>query len=477
VFIGRDQELKQLNKLKDKTTSSLVCVLGRRRIGKSTLIEEFAKKFKNFINIQGLAPNKGITNKTQLEHFSRQLALQFKKDKIIFDNWEEAFEKLGQYSQKGEFLIFLDEISWMGKGDPAFSSYLKEKWDLLLKKNSKLILVVCGSVSSWIEENILKNMSFEGRISLEINLEELSLIEANEFLKKKQISLSIEEQILALSIMGGVPKYLEELIKTETLEKNILRMCYTPEGILFNDFEKVFTDIFGRKSKTLEKIVRSCLMSKLSPSEISKKVGRVYNEEMHDHFHILELSGFLSRDYYYKPDGKISKLSHLRIKDNYLRFYLKNIEPFKNEIQKKSISIRSFKDIKNFNAIMGYQFENLMLSNKTLIYKVLDLESNNILFASPHIQRKTKANKGACQVDLLIGTQQKTFYVCEFKTQSIIDKNIVKEVSKKLRILQTPKTTAVYPILIHAGQIYPPHETEIQQFFFKVISFENLLEP
>lgn len=475
MFIGRKNELKQLQKLKDKKTSSLVCVLGRRRVGKSTLIEEYGKCFKNFVSIQGLAPAKGVNNRTQLDHFSQRLAQHFKKDRHYFESWSEALFKLGEFTKKGEHLIFLDEISWMGQFDPAFASSLKECWDIILKKNPKLILIVCGSVSSWIEDNIIKNMNFEGRLSLEINLEELSLIESNEFFQKKHLKINSSEKLLALSIMGGIPKYLEEIIESETLEKNLIRLCYTKEGILFNDFEKIFTEIFERKSKILEKIIRACLDSKLSPSEVSKKIGRAYNEEIHHYIHLLELSGFLSRDYYYKPDGAMSKLSHLRVKDNYLRFYLKNIEPLKEQISKKSRVIKSLRELKNIEGLLGYQFENLILANRSLIHQLLELETHEILFSSPYKQNKIQSNKGACQVDLLIGTQMNSYFVCEIKSQKVIDKRIIAEVTKKLKVLTLPKRTSVHPVLIFAGEIYPPHFEEINSFFFKLISFDDII--
>lgn len=475
MFIGRKNELKLLQKLREKKTSSLVCLLGRRRIGKSTLIEEYGKSFKNFISIQGLAPAKGVTNRTQLDHFSQRLAYQFKKDRIYFESWGDAFYKLGEYTQKGDYLILLDEISWMGRLDPAFSSVLKDAWDTQLKKNPKLVLVACGSVSSWIEDNIIKNMNFEGRLSLEINLEELTLTEANQFFQKKHLKIGTYEKLFLLSIMGGVPKYLEEVIESETLEKNIIRLCYNKEGILFNDFEKIFTEIFERKSKTLEKIIRTCLISKLSPTELAKKMKRVYNEELHHYIHILELSGFLSRDFYYKPNGIASKLSHLRVKDNYLRFYLKNIEPLKEQISKKAITIKSFRDIKNIDSLLGYQFENLILANRPLVHQALELESNEIRFSSPYKQNKLQSNKGACQIDLLIGTQYHSYYICEFKCQKVIDRSIIKETMKKVSTIQLPKQNSIHPILVYAGEIYQPHFEEIQSYFFKIISFDQLL--
>lgn len=475
MFIGRKNELQLLDNLKKKKTSSLVCLLGRRRIGKSTLVEQFAKSFKNFIPIQGLAPAPGLTNQDQIEHFSRRIASYFKKDIILFESWSEAFFKLAEYTSQGEFLIFLDEISWMGRLDASFASSLKEAWDLVFKKNNKLILILCGSVSAWIEENILKNMSFEGRISLEMNLQELSLPEMNQFWGKKQYKVSSFEKMMILSVTGGVPKYLEEVLESETAEKNLMRLCFTKEGFLFNDFSKIFTEIFERKAPALEKIVRTCLTNKLSPAEVAAKLKRSQNQEFSDYIHILELSGFLSRDYYYKPDGNISKLSHLRVKDNYLRFYIKHIEPLKDQIQRAGKTFKSYNDIKNIESIFGYQFENLILANRQILNQLLNIENNTVTFSSPYKQNKTEANKGACQIDLLIGTKFDFFYLCEFKCQKWIDKTVITEVQKKCLLIKLPRRTSLRPVLVYEGEIYPPHKEILADYFFRMIHLDELL--
>lgn len=477
MFVGRKQELNALEKLKKKNTSSLVCILGRRRIGKSTLVERFASSNKNFISIQGLAPASGLTNQDQINHFSQRIASFFKKEPILFSNWTEAFFKLSEYTKQGEFLVFLDEISWMGRQDPTFASCLKEVWDLGFKKNNKLILILCGSVSTWIEDNILKNSSFEGRISLEINLQELSLPEVNMFWTRKHYKVSSFEKMMILSVTGGVPKYLEEILETETAEKNLIRLCFSKEGFLFNEFSKIFTEIFERKASGFEKIIRMCLVEKLSPAELAEKLRKSQNKEFTHHIHTLELAGFLSRDYYYKPDGHISKLSHLRVKDNYLRFYLKHIEPLCDQIKRGGKIIKSYREIKGIESLFGYQFENLILANRHIINPYLEIDHNEILFSSPYKQNKTESNKGACQIDLLIGTHFDTFYVCEFKCQKMIDKSIIDEVKKKCEVIKLPRRSSVRPVLIYEGEIYPPHKEEVEDYFFRLIHFSKFLEP
>ena len=143
-------------------------------MGKSRLVEEFArgKKIFNFI---GLAPTEFTTAQDERNEFSAQLSRQTGLPAIKTEDWSDLFLLLAAQVKTGRVIVFLDEISWMAHGDDNFLGKLKSIWDLNFKKNPKLILILCGSVSSWIEENILSSTGYFGRVSLKITLEELSL--------------------------------------------------------------------------------------------------------------------------------------------------------------------------------------------------------------------------------------------------------------------------------------------------------------
>ncbi len=475
-FIGREEELGVLNSLRKKSTASLVVVRGRRRIGKSRLIEEFGMKSKNYIEISGLGPKEGTTNELQLRHFSTKVSLQTNKRQQVFSDWTEAFSYLIEITKIGEWTILLDEISWLGRFDPMFSEKLKDSWDTGFKKNPKLILCLCGSVSTWIENEIIMNKSFEGRVSVDLKLKELSLPEISEFwtdVTKKQMGTF--EKMMILSVTGGIPKYLEEFLTKDNSESNLIRLCFTESGFLYNEFEKIFNEIFQNKSMTLKKIIRKCLNRKLSITDLAKELKTTINSDLSENIKILESAGFLSRDYSFLFDGKPSKYSYLRVKDNYLRFYLNIIEPLKPAIETGGKKITRWSDIKSFASVMGYQFENLILANRNLLYKFLNLQDRDIVSAAPYIQRKTTKNKGGCQIDLLIHTQLDVFYLCEFKCKKQIDMAVIKEVQKKMQILQLPKRSSIKPVLIYEGEIYPSHYEVLEEFFLELIPFSKML--
>ena len=113
MFIGRKEELETLERIAKLNKAAIVVCRGRRRIGKSRLIQEFAKKFKNFYEFQGLAPRENISNKDQLTNFSNFMSQYFGLPQLNLNNWNEAFSLLAKLTEKNKALILLDEISWM----------------------------------------------------------------------------------------------------------------------------------------------------------------------------------------------------------------------------------------------------------------------------------------------------------------------------------------------------------------------------
>jgi len=338
TFIGREREMQLLNRLLKKKVASLVVVKGRRRIGKSRLIMEIAKKLKTTV-ITGLAPEKGFTAQHQRDNFADQLEKQFSMGRIERNNWADLFWHLSNQAKTGSTLILLDELSWMANGDLTFLPKLKNAWDLYFKNNDKLILVLCSSVSSWIEDNIIKTNAFFGRISLHLHLKELPLNDCDKFWGRARGRISAYEKFKILSVTGGIPRYLEEIDPSIHAEEMVRQLCFEKESVLFKDFDSIFSIIFGKRSTTYKNIVNCLIKHPLAELEdiylalkLSSKSGKIsqYLEELIE-------AGFVSRHHtWHIKTERESKLSQYRISDNYLRFYLKYISPNRDKILRDS---------------------------------------------------------------------------------------------------------------------------------------------
>ncbi len=174
VFIGRETELSNLKGLLKKNSASLVVIKGRRRIGKSRLIEEFGKN-QNIALLAGIPPTPQTTIASQIAEFTRQMIRIFGLPPLKFEDWEDVFWFLADRVKKERIILVFDEISWIGSKDPDFLGKLKTACDIHFKQNDKLILILCGSISAWIERNILRSTGFMGRISRTFTLDELTL--------------------------------------------------------------------------------------------------------------------------------------------------------------------------------------------------------------------------------------------------------------------------------------------------------------
>jgi AAA+ ATPase superfamily predicted ATPase len=231
-------------------------ITGRRRIGKSRLVQEFAAG-KKFLSFSGIAPASSSTAQDQRDAFARSLFTHFHLPPFTFQDWSDGFEHLSLHLSEEPTVILLDEISWMGHKDPLFIAKLKNWWDLKLQQFPHLTVVLCGSVSTWIEKNILKSTALFGRISLKIQLEELPLPESYEFLRKKGFQGSTYEILKILSVMGGVPWYLEQVDPHYTADQNIQRLLFSQNGILYDEYTHIFHDLFSSKGIIYQSIVES----------------------------------------------------------------------------------------------------------------------------------------------------------------------------------------------------------------------------
>jgi AAA+ ATPase superfamily predicted ATPase len=473
MFIGREEELKTLKGLIDRRSAQFVTIKGRRRIGKSRLIEEFSKNFDKKYFFTGIPPVKGITAQAQREEFIKQMVDQGFPN-IRANDWSEIFFALSREVSKGPVLIALDEISWMGSKDPVFLGKLKIAWDRFFEKNPCLILVVASSISSWIEKNIIRSTGFFGRIDCFITLSELSLPECIKFWGTREASVSSFEKLKVLNVTGGVPKYLSLIDPKLTAEDNIRDMCFSQSGFLFNDFERIFHDLFSKRGGTYKKIVESLAdVHSLHQNEICTKIQRSNGRVISDYLKDLTEAGFISADFRWDfRTGKLSKLRKFRLKDNYLRFYLKYILPNKNQILKGKFQYSSLYSAVNWESIMGLQFENLVIQNSHQIMERLGISFEDYVYDGPYFQTHTKRKKG-CQIDYLIQTKT-TLYVCEIKfSKNPVGPGVIEEVQRKIDALLMPKHISYRPVLIHVGGV--TDEVLYRDYFDKIIDWTELL--
>lgn len=472
-FFGREQELQKLRDLWKKRSSSMVVVRGRRRIGKSTLVEEFAKG-ERFFEFAGIPPVPGVTAESQRIAFAKQLVHYFDEAPLEND-WWEALQILADKTRHGRVVILFDEISWMAFEDPEFLGIIKTLWDKEFKKNPELIFILCGSVSSWIEKNILASTGFVGRISLIMKLDELPLRVCDQFWGHSRTLISAYEKFKLLAVTGGVPRYLEEIRPELPAEENIRNLCFSPEGFLFSEFDKIFSDLFNGRSTLYKQIVMALSEGPKERTTIAEIVGLQVGGTLSDYLDDLVKAGFITRHPTWAIDSaKESNLIQFRLSDNYLRFYIKYILPNRHRIELKTFEKQSLVTLPGYSTIMGLQFENLVFHNRFALRHALGIPSEDVIMEGPFFQRKTARNPG-CQIDYMIQTRFGTVYICEIKfSKDKIPLGIVNEMEDKIARFKRPKFVSCRPVLIHVNGV--SSEVEEANYFANIIDFAKLFD-
>jgi uncharacterized protein len=473
IFIGRKQELERLKALYSKQMPNLVVLKGRRRVGKSYLITQFASLYaeRRFWSFTGLAPQEGITDQTQRDHFARQLSLMLNIPPMTFLDWSDAFEHLSLHIKAGD-IILLDEISWMGSYDPSFIPKLKAWWD---KQSIAILLIFCGSVSIWIEENILKSTAFFGRIDLSISLQPWSIVESVAFLRKLGFKNSYYETYKLLSLLGGIPWYLKQLNPAITADENIKQLAFEPNGVLVLEFDRIFHDLFNGKSTTYKKILDALNDGSKTLAEVREVIEFSQSGTLSHMMDHLSTAGFVQKQTLWSfKTTKPLKQSLYRISDPYMRFYLKVIEPNLSKISAGGFQDIHLSSLPGFESHLGLQLEYLLLQNRPILLKALGISPMDIVCDGPYRQSATTTQKG-CQIDYLIQTVTKNLFVCEFKFgRRELGSEIMSEMQNKIAALKVPRGFATVPVLFHLSGVSSAVATA--SYFYRIVDIADFLE-
>lgn len=229
MFVGRHQELEQLNQVYQENDFQFTVIYGRRRIGKTSLINEFLKN-KKAIYYVALEENA----EDNLKRFSDAISIFKNTDqggKEKFANFEECFKEITRLAQKQRVILVIDEFPYLAKAYPTISSMLQSYIDHEFKETN-LFLILCGSSMSFMERQVLGYQSpLYGRRTLALKLEPFKLSEAHEMLPK----LSKEDAFIINTVCGGVPQYLSYMSDSMSVADNIKKNFLSKSGRLFDE--------------------------------------------------------------------------------------------------------------------------------------------------------------------------------------------------------------------------------------------------
>ncbi len=266
MFIGRTNELAELNRLYNKDAFEMVVIYGRRRVGKTSLINEFCKDKLSIFYVAIEQNDKGA-----LEGFSEKILeiLPTASSYVdVFITWEKAFEYIADQAKEQQIILAIDEYPYIASGNPSISSVLQKVIDTKLL-NTKLFLILCGSSMSFIENQVLGYKSpLYGRRTAQFKIEPFDYIDSRKFFNQ----YSEEEQLIAYGIVGGVPQYLSNLAKEGSLTNSIYYNYFRKDGHLFEEPSSILKQEL-REPATYNSIITAVASGSSKINEISTKTG------------------------------------------------------------------------------------------------------------------------------------------------------------------------------------------------------------
>lgn len=409
-FIGRKEEKEILKNALTSREAEMVAVVGRRRVGKTYLIESVFEKEMIF-QITGL---QNATKSEQLDNFAIRLndlstsKLPIEKPK----SWLRAFAMLTIYleEQLGETkrVVFLDELPWLATHKSGFLiglSYFWNSW--AVKKN--IVLVVCGSAASWMIQKVINNRGgLYNRVTKRIFLAPFTLAETETYFQAQGFDFTRYQITQLYLALGGIPHHLKEVQNGKTAVQNINQICFSKNGLLRTEFARLYPALFANAANHIAVIRALAAKQKgLTRNEIIKKTKLPNGNTTTRTLQELEYSGFISA---YRPFNKKKKNQLYRLTDEYSLFYLKFIEgkPYEGEDVWNHLS-----QTQTYKIWSGYAFESLCLKHIPQIKKALDIAG--IYSISSSFYHKGTVTESGMQIDLLIDRNDGTINLFEIK--------------------------------------------------------------
>lgn len=456
-MIGRKKEIAELNKLYESNKAQLVAVYGRRRVGKTYLIDE---TFQGRITFRhaGLSPIESEENsgqspmKIQLKHFYNSLLMHGMKKSKCPDNWLDAFLMLEMFLQNTDDgsrqLIFLDELPWLDTGKSGFITAFEAFWNTWGCHRHNLMVIVCGSATSWILDKLINNHGgLYNRVTYEIKLSPFTLLECEEYFQNENIKFSRYDIVQCYMITGGLPYYLSYFQKGMSLAQNIDMLFFDKNSKLRDEYERLFASIFHNPDMMKAIIRLLCTKSAgFTRSEISQHTGYSVGGTLTEALRGLIASDFIIK---YVPFGFSKREEHYKLVDPFCIFYLRFVEKKdtlnesfwqQNQVSQSVISWR------------GFAFENVCFNHIHQIKSALGISG---VSTNQSAWSKKSDDIMGTQIDLIIERKDNIVNLCEIKfygntfTQNkeahrnLLNKQelLEKEISPKMVIHNTLITT------------------------------------
>ena len=463
-IIGRKREQEEIMRIYRKDSAQFVAIYGRRRVGKTYLVREMFKDNFAFWHT-GLSPiefnGKSILS-AQLAAFSSSLKRYGFQNEKVPSGWIEAFEMLiellSSKPKDRRQVVFIDEMPWMDTPRSGFITAFEHFWNGWASGQDNLLLIVCGSASSWITDHLINSYGgLYDRVTCEIQIAPFSLAETEEMLHSQDVTMSRYDIAQLYMAVGGIPMYLSYVSPGMSLAQTIDQLFFARKAKLRDEFDRLFSSIFS-KPDNYRRIV-SILAGRqkgYSRTEIMQKLSKESGSGLSQMLKTLEACDFIEC---YKPFEHSQRELMYRLTDPFCLFVISNIKGMSHS----ETFWTEHENLPSLSTWRGMAFENLCLLHIKQIKRALGIEGV-ACEASSWTMRGTEDEQGM-QIDLILDRNDRVINVCEMKfvnTTFSVDAQyertlrhrlnwIMNHVSKRKNVQMTLVTTYGLEYGIHSG--------------------------
>jgi len=474
-MIGRRKEIAELEDLYQGSQPELIAIYGRRRVGKTFLVEQtFRGKFA--FRHAGLSPlehkRKGM-QAAQLKHFYNSLRSFGLESGEYPTSWFDAFfllQKLLENKDCGQRqVVFIDELPWLDTPRSGFITAFEGFWNNWGAHQDNLMVIVCGSSNSWMLDKLINNHGgLYGRVTYEIKLSPFNLGECEEFLKHNQVKISRYDIAQSYMIVGGIPFYLRYFKKGLSLSQNVDNLFFNEDAKLKFEYDRLFSSVFSNPG--MVKSVVAFLFS--------KSAGYT-RKEITDGLHITDggtitscLNALVASDFVmkYVPFGMSKKQEHYKLIDPFCIFYLRFVQG------QQGLSDLYWEQYVKSQAIVswrGLAFENLCFRHISQIKAALGISG---VASRQSAWSKRRDDTEGTQIDMLIDRNDNIINMCEMKfygDEYVVNRDYYRTILRRQELLseEISKATAIHSTLITTfGLEY----NEYSSVFDQVITLDEL---
>ncbi len=422
-FVDRERELDYLLKRYASDKAELILIYGRRRIGKTYLLQKFIEKVGGLYLLAEESEN-------ILEDFSERMA-KFFNDRFLVENplqnWRSFFTYLSKKAKDKRMVVVIDEVQYIVKVHKEFLSILQKYWDTELSQ-TKIMLILCSSLVSFMEGVMSYTSPIYGRRSGSWKVDEMSYVDCAKF-----YDLPREEIIKLYSIFGGVPQYWSDYDPSMDFWENI-RELILQKGSKYYDEPRYLLKMELREISRYFSILRAIAAGYSTFGKIADK-SRVDKNSVGKYLSVLENLGYIEIEY---PLGS-KRRGIYRIRDNLFNFWFRFVYPQRSEIEMNIDVVPQIK--KDFNSYVGERFEKIA---KDFLMK---LNSKKKL---PEIYTTFgRWWQGEDEIDI-VAVGEKSMILGEVKWKTINKaeiKKIINDLEKKQRKLPLKKDAVYYCII------------------------------